>query len=136
MNVFKPPDFRNFRAISLILCLICLTSCSSNEQTTDSPKNSPQTTAITTQIHQLLTVLESQFDALSAKIDQNTDQIIQLERSNAFLKGLFISGIGVSLILGVYLGTRTRKAAEQTQEESMNATKTKRKSNTAATTAS
>ena len=73
---------------------------------------------------------------MSAKIDQNTDQIIQLERSNAFLKGLFLSGITISLLIGIYLGTRTRKAAESTQEEPMNATKTKRTSNTTATTAS
>ena len=136
MNVFKPPDFRNFRAISLILCLLCLTSCGSKQSTDDSPQNDPQSTTFTTQIQQLLTVLESQFTTMSAKIDQNTVQIIQLERSNAFLKGLFASGITISLLIGVYLGTRTRKAAENHLEESMNATKTKRKSNTAATTAS
>ena len=136
MNVFKPPDSRNFRAISLIFCLICLTSCSSKQPTNEVPQNDTQTTTITTQIQQVLSVLESQFTTMSAKIDQNTDQIIQLERSNAFLKGLFLSGITISLLIGIYLGTRTRKAAESTQEEPMNATKTKRTSNTTATTAS
>ncbi len=136
MNVFKPPDFPSFRTFSLIFCIICLTSCSSKQPTDEAPQNDPQSTAITTQIQQLLTVLESQFDSLSAKIDQNTEQIIQLERSNAFLKGLFASGITISLLIGVYVGIRTRKAAEQTQEEPMNASKTKRKTNTAETTAS
>ena len=136
MNVFKPPDSRNLRTFSLIVCLICLTSCSSKQSTNEVPQNDPQSTAITTHTQQVLTVLESQFTTMSAKIEQNTDQIIHLERSNAFLKGLFASGITISLLIGVYLGTRTRKAAENHQEEPMNATKTKRKSNTAATTAS
>ena len=136
MNVFKPPDFRNLRTFSLIVCLICLTSCGSKQSTNEAPQSDPQSTAITTQIQQLLTVLESQFTTMSAKIDQNTEQIIQLERSNAFLKGLFASGITISLLIGVYVGIRTRKAAENHQEEPMNATKTKRTSNTTATTAS
>jgi len=131
MNVFRPHDFRSFRAFSLIFCLICLTSCSSKQSTNDIPQNDPQSTAITKQIQQLLTVLESQFDSLSAKINQNTEQIIQLERSNAFLKGLFLSGITISLLIGVYLGTRTRKAAENSQEVTMNASITKAKSTTA-----
>ncbi|MDP8242951.1 MAG: hypothetical protein P9L94_02635, partial [Candidatus Hinthialibacter antarcticus] len=120
MNVFRPPDFRSFRAFLLIFCLICLTSCGSKQPTNDIPQNDHQSTTITTQIQQLLTVLESQFKTLSAKINQNTEQIIQLERSNAFLKGLFLSGITISLLIGVYLGTRTRKAAENSQEVTMN----------------
>ena len=131
MNVFRPPDFRSLRAFSLIFCLICLTSCSSKQPTNDIPQDDQQSTTITTQIQQLLTVLESQFNSLSAKINQNTEQIIQLERSNAFLKGLFLSGITISLLIGVYLGTRTRKAAENSQEVTMNASITKAKSTTA-----
>ncbi|MDP8245147.1 MAG: hypothetical protein P9L94_13770 [Candidatus Hinthialibacter antarcticus] len=108
MNVLKPPDVRSFRAFSLIFCLICLTSCS-KQPTNETPQNDSQSTTITTQIQQL-TVLESQFESLSAKINQHTEQIIQLERSNAFLKGLFIAGIAVSLILGVYLGIRNAQS--------------------------